>query len=286
MRTVPLKSIFQGASALLGAELVSPGSPDFAGIIAALNTHIETGWTYDFWPEWTVCEQRAYRDPWNDTDTFDPGREVYFAAGDAYYTANSAPNAPAAGESPATDPAKWTALTTFSRYVALDQPGRTPIGEVARMCRFDPRLNPAKPGELRFDITDLGIMPDWRAGNQVWVEFRLRPPTFSSDLYDAERLWQAEDVCFDPTTWECYRALQATQGNGPTALAYWSKVAVPAILRRFLERAVYADLLKADGAADKAADQMTEAYNFLSQAQDDAFAQQGQYSFARVATYR
>jgi hypothetical protein len=285
MRTVPLKQVFQGVSALLGAELVQPGSPDFVGIMAAINTWVETGWKYDFWPEWTPVERRAYRDAWNETDTYAAGTEVFFEDDETYYEANSAPNNPAAGESPETDPDKWTEITTLRRYIALEQTGQTPIDTVKRVCRRDPEVYPENPGELRFDITHRGIVPDNRAGARVYVEFRKRPPVFSSDEYDAETTYQAGDVVFSADTWECYKALQATTGNGPTALAYWEHVKFPYLLKRFVEQACYAATLKPDGQGDKAADELQVAYGFLIQTQDEVFGQQGQSDVVRAVTY-
>jgi hypothetical protein len=285
MRTVPLKSVFQGVSALLGAELVAPGSPDFIGIMAAVNTWVETGWQYDFWPEFMAVERRAYRPTWNDSDTFAEGAEVFFADDELYYTANLAPNNPAAGESPETNPEKWTELTTFARYIALDQAGLTPIGEVKRVCRNDPEENPESPGELRFDITSRGIVPDRRAGAQVYVEFRKRPPVFASDEFDAGTAYAADDVRFYADTWECYKALQATTGHLPTDATYWERVDFPAALKRFVEQACYAQALKPDGQGDKSSAELLLAYSFLTQQQDTIFGQQGQSETVQVRTY-
>jgi len=285
MRTVPLKQVFQGVSALLGAELVTPGSPDFIGIMAAINTWLPVGWEYDFWPELMLVERRAYRVTWNNSDTFAAGTEVFFEDDETYYEANSAPNNPAAGESPASAPTKWTEVETLKRYVALEQTGQTKIGGVKRVCRRDPELYPQAPGEVRFDITPKGIVPESRAGARVYVEFRKRPPTFAADEYSAVTAYAADDVRFYPTTWECYRAKQATTGNAPTNTTYWEKVEFPYVLKRFVEQACYAATLKPDGAGDKAADELALAYGFLIQAQDVELAQQGQSDSVSVVTY-
>lgn len=284
MRTTPLKQIFLGVSGLLGAELVTPGSPDHVGMTAAINTWLGFGWEYDFWPEWTPVERRAYRPIWNAGSTYAAGAEVFFEDDEVYYSANSAPNNPAVGESPATAPTKWTEITAFARYVALDQPGLTPIGEVRRICRRDPDVYPNAP-DVPFKISKLGIVPGAAAGARVYVEFRKRPPTLSADLYDAATPYAIDDVVFDDDSWECYKALQASTGHAVTEAAYWEKVDFPFLLKRFVERATYADTLRADGAANKADGEMTLAYNFLTAVHDTTFPQQGQQSSASAQTY-
>lgn len=285
MRTVPLKQIMQGASSLLGAELFAPGSPDFSGAIESINTWLPVGWSYDWWPDLMRTERRAYRPTWASGTTYAGGTEVFFATDELYYTANLTPNNPAAGQSPATAPTRWTALTSFARYVAYDQAGLTPIGEVRRVCRNDPELQPQAPGELRFDVTRRGIVPDRRAGAQVYVEFRLQPPQLSAVDYAAGTAYAAGDGCFDPTTWACYTAVAATTGNAPGNPTYWALVDLPFFLAAYLQRAVYADRLTADGAADKAGDELARAFNFLTQAQDNSFGQQGQIESVRAVTY-
>lgn len=286
MRTTPLKHVFQGVSALLGAELVQPGTPDFIGIMASINAWLPMGWEYDFWPEFMADpEQRAYRDTWNNTDAFPAGAEVFYAVDGAYYSANSAPNTPVAGESPDGAPTKWTVLTEYARYVSKTQQGLTPIGGVRRVCRRNPDLYPETPGEVRFSITSRGIVPDSRAGTQVWIDFRKLPPVFSSDEYDAATAYAAGDVRFYSTTWECYKALQATTGNAPTNATYWELVAFPTLLKRFVEQACYAATLKPDGAGDKAGTELQLAYSFLLQAQDTELAQQGQSDSVSAVSY-
>lgn len=275
MITAKLRAVLDGISGLMGAEPVTAGDPDHVAFIASINRHTERGWQFDFWPEWTPVELRAYRDAWAAPTTYAPGAEVFFTDL-LYYSANLAPNNPAAGQSPASAPTKWTLLTTFARYVALDQTGQTPIGEVSRVCRNDPRLYPTKPGAVNFDITYQGIVPDRRAGVQVYVEFRLRPPQFTAVVWDAVTVFAVGDVRYDDATGDCYKAVQAGANHSVTDAAFWSKVAFPQRLKSFVETASYADALRGDGQTGKALAEQGNADNFLLQANDAVFAGQGQ----------
>lgn len=285
MQTLPLKSVFRGVSALLGEDLTTAEKPHFAAIMASLETWVGIAWEYDFWPELMTVERRAYRDAWAAEPVYAPGTEVFFATDGGYYSANLAPNNPAAGESPATNPEKWTEVTELARYISLDQAGQTPIGGVRRVCRRDPRVYPTRPGEVDFDITDLGIVPDSRVGAQAYVEFRRRPPLFSSDEYAAETAYAKGDGVFYPTTWECYRALATTTGNAPSDASKWEIVPFPALFKRFVERACYVDLLKPEGQTDKSAVETPGAYGLLLQLQDTVFTQQGQHAVVNAKTY-
>lgn len=280
MQTASIRSVLDGISALLGAEPVTAGGPEHVSFIANLNRHLPRGWKHAWWSETLETELRAYRAAWAAGETYAAGAEVFFPADGGYYAANSAPNNPAAGQSPATHPAKWAVPANFARYIALVQPGQTVIAAVKRVCRRDPRVYPQAPGELDFDLTGEGIVPDSRAGAQVWVEFQRVVPKFTAALYDAARTYAIGELCYDDATGECYQASQVTVGNGPTALTYWAKVGFPERLKTFIETACYADALRGDGQTAKALAEQGNADTQLILACDDAFAGQGQYTSA------
>ncbi len=253
-----------------------------------LNTRVREGVEHDFWPELCPAEERTYRDAWASGATYAAADEVYFVhsvAGAGYYAANSAPNSPTAGQSPGSHPLKWAALTSFRRYVALAQPAQTAFGEIAGLYRRDPGLSPLTAGRVKFAVTADGIAPLNYAGATVWVRFRIRPPVFTLTEYNGATAYVAGDIRYYATTGECYKALVATTGNLPTSTAHWEKILFPYILETFVKRAVFADLLPADGENNKAGAELGKAYNALTQAHDTAFEGQGQYTTAAVETY-
>lgn len=300
--SVPLREVFDGISALLGSEPVVAGDPEHVSMVAHLARHLTRGWLYDFWPEWTPAEQRAYREVWDELLAYVAGSEVLFGdkywgtpvdtlagviPGEAGQAITDGAGAPMTDVSLAiTDgsPSVWEELTQMARYVALEQPGQTPIGAVARVCRRNPRVYPQNPGELKFDLTDLGIMPDSRAGVTVWVEFRLRVPKFSAFLWLSAKAYAVDAVVYDDATGDCYKALQAGSNHPVTDAAWWERVAFPARLKSFVETACYADALRGDGQTGKAMAEQGNAETFLLQAYDDAFPGQGQFSSASYST--
>jgi hypothetical protein len=192
------------------------------------------------------------------------------------------------------DASKWGVLTAFSRYVAYEQTGKTPIGEVSRVTRKDPRVFCDTYGEVGFFTIEEGIQVDNSAPNSVWVEFRKRPPVFTFTPWNVTTAYIAGDVVYYPTTGQCYVALVNTTGQIPSSNAtVWQVVAFPLILGSFVKRAVAADMMTEQKQNDRATRLLygvpgTEdrgAYGELSDAQDREFAGQGQWDTAKVVTY-
>ena len=277
MRTVTFASVLDGVLALAGMRLdTTLANPDTAKaqVTAFINLRLREAWEYEFWPELCPTERRWYRPIWNAGTTYAVGAEVYYGsdaaidtvaeialtaavwtltwaddAGQAGYFTPNTDNLPAASESPATHPEKWTKIVLLRRFVPLDQAGCTPIGEVLGVSLHDPRLFPARRRRVRFTFSSEGLVPSPDAGNSVWVEFRVRPTVFS-----------------------------------PADYADTSKV-IPYVLAGFVERAAYADLLSGENRADDAGRAESRAYQQLNNAVDVSGASQSQYPMAQVQTY-
>lgn len=275
MLTVTLRSVLDAIAGLQGSEPYAVGDPDFVAAIASINRHLKRGWQHDFWPEWSPTERRAFRDDWSDIPTYAPGAEVYFPAGDAYYSANLSPNTPAAGESPLSHPEKWTALATFARYIALEQAGKTVISEVSRLCRNDPELNPLRPGEIPHTLNARGIVPLGPCGTRVYVTFRRPAPKFDATEFTLAEAVPAGRIRYDEASGDCYLALQASTGRAVTEAAYWEKVLFPARLENFVSIAAYADSQRGDDQTGKAQAEAANAELALVQAHDAVFGGQG-----------
>lgn len=275
MQTVTLRTVLDAIAGLQGAEPVAAGDPDFIAYIASINRHLERGWQHDFFPEWSPTERRAFRDTWNGTDTYAAETEVYFEDDDTYYAANSAPNNPAAGESPATNPEKWTEVTDLVRYVSLTQTGQTVIAEVDRICKNDPIANPRRPGEVPCRITNLGIVPLATTGARVYVTFRPPAPVFAATEWNATDDYDVGDVRYSDDEGDCFKAIQGGVNHAVTDEAYWERVEFPARLKNFVTIAAYADALRGDDQTGKAQAEAGNAELALVLAHDAAFAGQG-----------
>jgi hypothetical protein len=285
MRTVPFTSVLAAVFGVLRVE--TPTTQQKADALAAINLHIETGWKYDFWPELTPAEQRAFRATWDEETQFDAGEIVYFADDGLYYEANSAPNNPQDGESPAAYPAKWTvrALTEFRLYIALDQVGETPIDEVEGLYRTDPRRRGARPAKIDFTLSSEGIVPRSSCDALVWVQFRRRVSQFTLTAFVGANTYDEGDLVLGDNG-ECYRALTAVEASSElTDEILWELQPFPAFLQRFVVDMAKGDLLDGDGQDVKAARARSDAFDKLVQAHDQQFPGQGQFSETRVATY-
>lgn len=345
MRTVTYKSVSDAVARRAGLDPATWDAGTQATVAEFIGAWAKKGWEWEFWPEWTVLEQRAYRDAYVSGTTYAAPTatvpvEVWFPAAQKYaqalqstvghdpftfangvWTANGpywaesgnsytgddweASTVYAAGtnvRNPADnryyqcitahtsggtfDATKFGILTTFERYVSLDQTGLTPIGEVHRVSRSNPRTNPRFPGVVTFTMDDKGILPAPLAGSLVWVEFRLRPPLFTSTAWSGGTAYVAGDVVYVAATGECYVALQAGTNQAPaTQPAYWRKQNFPFVLAEFVKWAAYADLLRTQGQNEKGNEAEAKAFNQLSQASDVALASQGQYERATAAVY-
>lgn len=258
MRTVTFKSVVDGVFALAGVTRTTAADPTalLEQVIGHVNLRVREAWEFEFWPELCPVEQRYYRAEWDAGDTYAAADEVWFPNDDedleGYYSANAAPDTPTAGQSPETHPAKWTELTTFRRYVALDQTGETAIGEVIALYKTDPRLTGGRAARIRHTLTAEGVAPVGWCGNYVWAHFRTRPPAYSAANYASET----------PTDFP-----------------------IPYVLASFVQRAAFADFLRQDSKFEEGGRAEAQARKDLLDAADAAGASQGQFPSAGVCTY-
>ena len=183
------------------------------------------------------------------------------------------------------DATKFGILTPWRPYVALDQASRTAIGEVLHLFRRDPRVYRGRGGLVLFTVGAEGIVPAEGAPASVWIEFRVRPPRFTSTAYSSSTAYVAGDLVYYATTGECYQALASTTNHAPTDTTYWRRQELPYVVSQFVQRAALADGLRCDNQSDRAALEESRAYEFLLRAHDAAFAGQGQFDPASVRTY-
>lgn len=353
IRTVSFQSVLYGAIRRTGADPAELDDNSTANACEFLQSWTKKAWEWEFWPELTPLEFRAYRDAWAIGTAYVASivgapTEIWYPPAQSYaqcLTANTGhapfvqlngvwvPNTPywelstenysavpwvtganyVAGVpgTPASivvspidnnnyecivphtsganfDPTKFTILTTFEKYVALDQNGMTPIGEVSQISRCNPRTNPRFPGVITFVIDNRGILPAPASGVQVWVLFRMRPPKFTTEAYAGGDTYGAGDVVYQPsTTGECYVSLiNANTGNTPEANpAKWELQPMPEILAEAVKLGTYSELLRSDGQNDKADDEEEKAGEKLTLASDTTLLQQGQVERAGAQVY-
>lgn len=113
MRTCTFQSVLYGVARLLGLDPLRDLNPSRA---ATLTEYIETrcgeGWKFDFWPEWTPAERRAYRDYYSSSENITATTERFYVGSGLYYQALRA-QSPAA-QAPATYSAgTWTENSAY-----------------------------------------------------------------------------------------------------------------------------------------------------------------------------
>lgn len=269
--TIPFLSLLEDCAdrcGLLTPEGTVP-AVHAAFLARMIQKEVRHGWRWYEWPELTLTERRAYRPVWDAAAGYAAGEEVFFEDDETYYAANAVTSA---GESPATTPAKWDAITVdFAKYVALNQSGLARIGEVLGVTVRDPRINRA-PGTALFRLSDFGVMLAPDAPARVWVRFRLPTPKFTAIEWE-DGTFAAGIVRYH--NGDCWEALEATSSE-PGADATWALQVIPEFLHDYAVEAVYADWLDDDGQKAKSTLQREDAEDMLADERNQFTRTQGQ----------
>lgn len=340
MRRVPLQSVLHGTALLLGMDPSRDlNTARAAHLMEYINTRATEGWRYDFWPEWTVCEQRTFRDAYFAGNFVEPGLELYHTGSGNYYQALR--EQLAATEAPATfnagvwtensawwavcrqsyTAADWAAgtaftvgqqtrnpdhnlfyqchtahtagaafdatqfggLTAFDRYIAYEQTGRTPMDAVKSVNRRNPRTSPDNPGRLNFVPSNRGIQVQSVAPNVVWVEFRERPPVFTSTPWRTGHAYDQGDLVY--YNGDTFLSLLGDNDAAVDGISNWARVPFPAILAGYVKRAAFSDALSDQKQQDRKRLELGLAQDELADALDRELDAQGQYERATVQTY-
>lgn len=255
MLTVPFKRVLDGVFKLAGVIPADVSDEINLAVIQAIADRYKFAHSYYPFPVLSRLEQRFFRAAWDAGTTYAAGAEIYSADEDAYYSANEAPDTPAAGESPTTNPEKWTELTEFHRYVAYEQTGETAIDAVTGAWDEDPRaMRSALELRWKNSYEGLTFAPDY-AGTSVWLEFRPRPAKFAAEIYSATATYAAGDVVYFPEIGDVYECVTATSAAETplTHSAKWTLQEMPDFLELAVKAGALADYLTGDERPNAAA---------------------------------
>lgn len=304
MKSVTYKSLRDGVITRMGIDAAQPLLPSQSAAVAEyLSTAAFTAWTFFDWPEIYLTEERTP----NGADfvtggfTFEAdyiGTISYIgrALADSDYASPvwriKRITTTASGEVQNIDTAidvAWNDRTTATYiestsnealeipYILFNELGQTPIGEVLHIYDREPngRQNPI---ELKYLIAeDRVIIADSSyAGGNVFVQFALPLPVYTSAAYSAATAYSAGDLVFYAPTGECYRALFDTTGDLPTDAEYWLRQRAPHFLAEYLKSHAYSETLSEDGQMDKSSFHLAKAESYLLKAMDDAWLRKGQ----------
>ena len=231
-----------------------------------LNARVQTAWFAWEWPEWTITEERAFRQIWNDSRQFYqagadgtpdevfyiPNVSTHSLVDAAYYRVlDTAPSDPPMG-TPPDDTTYWEPMDTVDTYIEFDQVCRRRIGEVLDVYANNPAI--CKPPRcLNHRPTENGIQV-YEAGGllTVFVRYLIPAEQFTTFPYIASRTYLRGDRVYVADQGECYQAIQVTTGNDPaTETSYWRRCLFPAVLAQYVQLGTYGDCLLESDSSDE-----------------------------------
>lgn len=183
------------------------------------------------------------------------------------------------------DATKFGLLTPFNKYIAYDQGGGlTPMDEVKRVCDRDPYVYPKTPGERPFRVSGNGVQVKWDAPSLVYVEYRQRPPVFTSVTWSATAAYVAGNTVYYGA--DCWVALVGSTNVSPGSDGTkWELIAFPKILAETVKRGALALAYRDQKQSDRADDEEERAREEIEDEWDRVLASQGQFETARAEVY-
>jgi hypothetical protein len=268
MRTVTWKSVYEGILRRPGMDPRGDAVSTDTGlsVTEAANARVRRGWFFWEWPEWTITEERAYRQVWNDSRQFylagPDGKpdEVFYIPnvvahsleGAGYYRVKEdAPGSPPIG-TPPTDTDSWEKMDSVDTYVAYDQICRRRIGEVLEVFADNPAIS-KPPRKLVHRPAENGIQISDASGLlTVFVRYLIPAEQFTTFPYIASRTYLRGDVVYLPIVGECYQAIRVAVNQDPvTQPLYWRRCLFPEVLAQYVKAGAYADTLREADTSDE-----------------------------------
>jgi hypothetical protein len=192
------------------------------------------------------------------------------------------------------DTTKAGVLTAFARTIDYDQTGETPMGEVKAVHRRDPRVFPDRSGKLNQRKTSAGLLvlpgmynpqylPQSTVPNQVWVEFRRRPPVFTSTPWVSGTAYDRDALVY-------YRGdtFKSAHGNNDAAVdgaVNWILVEFPEIFAAYVKFAAAADCSTDQKQDSRSTTLRQQAEAELERVRDQEINSQQDPETAEVSTY-
>jgi hypothetical protein len=268
MRTVTFKSVFESIARQLGMDPRGDAVSSDAGLSISdnLNDRVRTAWFAWEWPEWTITEERAFRQIWNSSRPFyqvgadGTPDEVFYIPNvataslvdAAYYRVKANGSGSPPPGTPPTNTTYWEPMDTVDTYVAFDQICRRRIGEVLEVfannpavCK-PPRCLNKRPSENGIQIYEAGGL------STVFVRYLMPAEQFTTSPYIPSRTYLTGDRVYVADQGECYQALQVAMGKDPaTEYSYWRRCLFPAVLAKYVQLGTYADCLSESDTSDE-----------------------------------
>lgn len=192
---------------------------------------------------------------WDSTEVYVQGEMAISPVNGSVYVVHAATSL---GNEPSATGGEWGLVSVLERTVIYEQTGKTAIGTVEGVWDLDPRKN-RMAKELEFLLTAEGVtvLPAVGLGSSVWMRIRKRAPILFGEAFDATAVYAVGDQVFygsDTAGAGSYRGdffdcvTATTAGQSPlTHAAKWTRVEIPARLRRYLERGGASEYMRGEG---------------------------------------
>lgn len=210
---------------------------------------------------------------YNFTTTYVEGNIFRWSQNNTYYACHT--TGAAAATAP-TDTNYFYPLTSFDRYVELDQSGQTAIGTVFAVYDKSPRLvRNARDLQWQLDGSYVRVLEDVP---YAWLWFRKRTPLLFGDTWASGSYAVGDQVYYETATLngDFYKCIATATTENPTDTAKWEKIEIPRIFYRYLVHAIYTDSLPGDGQNEKRNAEEAVAQRLLADQQMVMMQQQNQ----------
>lgn len=280
-----LDDVLFGVAHLLGIDPTQDLLKDHARPwVMSINTRLRYAWEFWEWPEFTVTEERAFRQVWYSNVDYAAGEgeqsEVYYIPGDKYYRAITNPPV---GTLP-TNATYFEEIEAneLDKYIAYEQYGKQAIGQIYGVYGSSPReATPAL--EWSSSPSGMGLDVSLWSGTTVWITYKPRPPQFSSYAFQSAAVYRRGNVVIDLDSGDCFMALIGGNNQGVEDGSYWLKQHFPYILSEYVKYAAASD--NEDDVQTKAF-LLNEAETFLHREVDRLIEQGQKLSYGPKPIYR
>lgn len=156
---------------------------------------------------------------------------------------------PVIGDLP-TDTGNWGLLTRFDQYILYEQPNEIPFTVVNGAWNVNPRTS-TRGRELNWFLSNNGLQIS-SAIHFAWVDYRIRCPKLSGDLYSATTAYASGAQIYYTSAdlpGNFYNANNTTTaGQSPDSTpSAWAIVEIPRIFHKYMVHAVAADWIRGPG---------------------------------------
>jgi hypothetical protein len=262
MRTIPFKQVFDRVIRLHGRDprKLADNSDLANALVDHVNYRVRTICQAWLWPEWVITEERAFRPVWSSTEAYLrvsttdalPDEVFYlgaaytvggdFGAGYGYYRVKSdAVSDPPIGTVP-TNTTYWETIDPVDSFIAYDQRDRRALGMVLNVYAKNPRVpTGSMNGRRRFNPSEKGI-DVIGGGTTVFVTHKMPCPRYTMTPYVSGKTYVRADTVFDPTTGECYQAIDTTTA-AVTDSTHWNWIPFLDVWAGYVCNGAFADSL-------------------------------------------